>query len=92
MNKRQIKKYNGKLKKHFPPAIYILDYLADIQMAPLELATASNIKPNVLEKILNNEMDLGIVNAQKISNAIGGSVQTWLNLQKSYNAYKRKLK
>jgi len=92
MNKRQIKKYNSKLSKHFPPSVFILDYLGEIEMTPLELAKISDIEPDTLKKILDNEIDLDRVNAQKISNAIGGQVQTWLNLQNSYNVYKERLK
>lgn len=69
------------------PGFYLKDYLEEIQMTQEEFASSLEINGKQISLILNGKANITPEIAFKLSNFMGTSVEVWLNLQKSYDAY-----
>lgn len=74
------------------PGYYLNDYLEEIQMTQDEFANRLGITGKQISQILKGRENITSDIALKLSKFIGTSVELWINLQTSYDAYMMKLK
>jgi addiction module HigA family antidote len=74
-----------------PPHVGELVYRTYIEpfenVTTTTIALALKIDPEMFSNFLNGKIDLTPELAIKLSEVLGGSVQQWLNIQKSYDQY-----
>lgn len=70
----------------FHPGAYLSELIDDLNITQAEFAHRIGTPAKTLGKIINGEGSVSPATAGKIAKVIGVSVQTWLNLQASYDA------
>lgn len=81
MNK--IKEYNDILAFH--PGYYVNEIIEDMEMTQKEFAKRLGTTEKTLSKLVNGEIRLSNEIANKLSLMTGISIETWLNLQSTYD-------
>lgn len=75
----------NKMRPIHPGEILREDFLAPLKMKPSALAQALDLQPDLVGAILNEKHSITADIALKITQYFGGDVQSWLNLQASYD-------
>lgn len=75
----------NKMRPIHPGEILREDFIAPLKMKPLALAQALDLPPALVTEILNEKHSITAEIALKITQYFGGDVQSWLNLQASYD-------
>jgi addiction module HigA family antidote len=81
MNK--VKEYNDILAFH--PGYYVSEIIEDMEMTQKEFAKRLDTTEKTLSKLVNCEIRLSNEIANKLSLMTGISMETWLNLQSTYD-------
>ncbi len=80
-----------KINKVFHPGYYLKEYLEEVQLTQDEFAKRLGISGKQISLILAENATITPDIAYKISKLIGTSIELWLNLQSSYDAWKIEL-
>ena len=80
-----------RVKTH-PGAIIREDYINELGLQQSELAEALDINKGTLSRLVNERSDLSPELAIKISAVLGGSPESWMNLQTNYSLSKVRAK
>lgn len=79
------------INKVYHPGYYLKEYLEDIQLTQDEFAKRLGISGKQISLILSENASITPDIACRISKLIGTSIELWLNLQASYDAWKVEL-
>ena len=77
--------YNDKIAFH--PGYYIKEIIEESGLSQKDFAKRLDTTPKNLSILVRGEQSLSIDIAMKLSRMLGTSVDYWLNLQKSYDAF-----
>jgi addiction module HigA family antidote len=66
------------------PGEVLLDELGEIGLTQTALAKHIGVLPKTINKICRGKSGIGVEMAVKLSKALGGSPQFWLNLQNNW--------
>lgn len=80
-----------KINRAFHPGYYLKEYLEEVQLTQDEFAKRLGISGKQISLILAGNASVTPDIAYKISKLIGTSIELWLNLQSSYDAWKIEL-
>lgn len=69
----------------FHPGQYIGELIEDYQMTQKEFAEKLGLSPKTINKLVNGEESISNNIAQKLEKLTNISMETWLNLQASYD-------
>lgn len=78
-----------RIKTH-PGAIIREDYINELGLQQSELADALDIDKATLSRLVNERSDLTPELAIKISQVLGGTPESWMNLQTNHSLSKAK--
>lgn len=70
----------------FHPGSYVEDIVEDLNITQKEFAKRLDATPKSISRLINGEEKLSDELAMKLSKLTGMSLETWLNLQKKYDA------
>lgn len=65
-------------------------YLQPLNLAPDDIAEKLQIRPADLDSLINEKIDVTPAIAQKLSQILGRSAESWLLMQKKFNDWKVK--
>lgn len=74
----------NRIKTH-PGAIIREDYIKELGLSQSELADALEVNKATLSRLVNEHSDLTPELAIKISRVLGGTAESWMNLQTSFS-------
>lgn len=70
----------------FHPGSYVEEIVGDLNITQADFAKRLEVSPKTVSKIISGEDSISASTANKLAKLTGISVQTWLNLQASYDA------
>lgn len=75
------------------PGEFILwAYMEPLNIQAVDLADRLDISPSTLSRIINGKMDLSYEMAVRLSNVLGRTPESWVNLQTAYSLELAKMK
>ncbi|EMR14095.1 plasmid maintenance system antidote protein [Methylophaga lonarensis MPL] len=78
-------------QQHQPPHVGALIYRTYIEpfehVSANKIASALGVAPSTFNRLLNGKSDLSPEMAVKLSAVLGGSAESWLRLQESYDLW-----
>lgn len=81
------------MKNPMHPGEFILwAYMEPLNIQAVELADRLDISPSTLSRIINGKMDLSYEMAVRLSNVLGRTPESWVNLQTAYSLEQAKMK
>ena len=78
-----IEEYKDRLAFH--PGTYLEDLIEELGLTHKEFANQSNLTEKKVSDIINGRAIVTPDTAEKLANVSGMSIQSWLNLQLSYD-------
>lgn len=67
------------------PGYYVAEIVEDMGISQAEFATRMGTTPKTISELVNGKCRLTYDLAQKLSIMLGGSVETWVNIQNAYD-------
>lgn len=81
-----------KERQYYHPGVFIKDFANSLEMTQEEFANRIGITPKQMSLLLNEKASITPDIASKLAGFFNNSIDFWLNLQSSYDAYKERLK
>jgi addiction module HigA family antidote len=85
LSNAEVSMLENKMRPVHPGEILREDFLVPLKMKPAALAKALDLPPSLIADIINEKRDVTAEIALRITQHFGGDVQSWLNLQASYD-------
>ncbi|MDX1751453.1 MAG: HigA family addiction module antitoxin [Methylophaga sp.] len=78
------------MQQHNPPhpgELIQSTYLSELDISPAKLAKHLKISPGTVSRLLNGRTNLSAEMALKLSVVLGGSPESWLQMQRNYDLW-----